>query len=222
MTDIVYTWDEAGVYSGRLVLDSSYADPLDPSVLNAPRNSTPSWPPDAGERQAARINADAKTWSIVPDWRGLTYWLADRTKVTITEVGVEPPAGWLESDPGPDLVEVKAAKHSELREKYGEAIEADVIYTTQEGLTQIYQADQAFSVANLSQMIIAFQASQSVPSGFYWVAKDNTQVPFSYADLLGLAEAIGASGFAAYAHWQDLKAQVEAAPSTEEVGVIEW
>lgn len=222
MTDTVYTWDDAGVYSGPLLLDESYADPLDNAVLNAPRNSTPVWPPDVGKREAARINGDFRTWSVVPDWRGFSYWRADRTQVTIRDLGVVPEEGWLEQDPGPGIDEAKVAKHAVLREGYEAAIEADVTYTSMAGVTQVYQADQAFSVANLSQMILAFQASQAVPDGFYWVARDNTKVPFTYGDLLGLAQAIGASGFAAYAHWQDCKALVDAAETVEEVEAVAW
>lgn len=222
VADIVYTWDEAGVYAGALELDDSYTDPLDPSVRSAPRNSTRYWPPEVGERQAARINPDGKTWSVVPDWRGFTYWTADRSSGTISVLGVEPPEGFLSSDPGPSMDDLKSAKHAQLRERYGAAVEADVVYTSLDGTTQIYQADQAFSVANLSQMILANQAVQSVPGGFYWVAKDNTKVPFLYADLLGLAKVIGDSGFAAYVRWQELKAQVDAAATPEEIEAVVW
>lgn len=218
----VYTWDEFGIYSGTLELDQSYADPLEPGVLNLPRNATRVWPPKAGEREAARILPDGKNWELIPDWRGFTYWRADRTKVTITKVGVEPEDGWLSADPGPSLDEARVLAHARLRSAYLSQIEADVTYTSSGGVTQVYQADQAFSVANLSQMLVAFQATQSVPAGFYWVSKDNTKVPFTYSDLQALAAAIGESGFQAYAHWQSKKVEVDEAETVDDVEEIEW
>jgi hypothetical protein len=71
-------------------------------------------------------------------------------------------------------------------------------------------------------MLLAFGATQAVPSGFYWVAADNTKVPFTYADLQGLAQAIGTQGEAAFQHLQALKDQVRAATSIAAVEAITW
>lgn len=111
---IVYTWDEAGVYSGPLELDQSYADPLEPGLLNLPRNATRLKPPQTGKHEAARIQPDGQQWDVVPDWRGHTYWLANRTQHRITAINVVPPDGWLPADPGPTLDEAKATQTANI------------------------------------------------------------------------------------------------------------
>lgn len=44
---------------------------------------------------------DNSAWDLCIDKRGTTYWLTDRTKHVIDELGVEPPADALFEDPGP-------------------------------------------------------------------------------------------------------------------------
>ena len=104
---------------------------------------------------------------------------------------------------------------------YQQAIQVPVSYTSKGGVTKTYQAD-AGSVANLQSMLLAFGAAQAVPSGFYWVAADNTQVPFTYADLQGLAQAFGAQGAAAFQHLQTQKAAVNAATTVSAVQAVTW
>lgn len=120
----VYTWDDAGVYAGPLDLDQSYADPLEPGLINLPRNATRAKPPSTADREAAVISADGKTWTVVPDWRGLVYWLTDRTQHRITALGIEPPAGWLPADPGPSLDDVRESQTSKIVADCEEAIVA--------------------------------------------------------------------------------------------------
>jgi hypothetical protein len=104
---------------------------------------------------------------------------------------------------------------------YQQAIQQPVSYTSKGGVTKTYQADTG-SVANLQNMLLAFSATQTVPSGFYWVAADNTQVPFVYADLQGLAQAFGTQGAAAFQHLQTQKAAVLAATTVSAVQAITW
>lgn len=121
----------------------------------------------------------------------------------------------------PSLEEVQAQQINTLAQAYRQAIQQPVSYTSKGGVTKTYQADQQ-SVANLTQMLLAFQAAAATPSGFYWVAADNTQVPFAYADMQGLAAAFGAQGAAAFQHLQTLKAEVMAATTTSAVQAITW
>jgi hypothetical protein len=88
-------------------------------------------------------------------------------------------------------------------------------------VTKTYQADPG-SVANLQGMLLAFGATQAVPSGFYWVAADNTQVPFTYADMQGLAQALGTQGAAEFQHLQTQKAAILAATTVDAVQAITW
>jgi hypothetical protein len=119
------------------------------------------------------------------------------------------------------LAQAQDKQLAALYAAYQQAVQQPVSYTSEGGVTKTYQADPD-SVANLTRMLLAFGAAQAVPSGFYWVAADNTKVPFTYADLQGLAQAIGTQGEAAFQHLQALKDQVRAAASVAAVQAITW
>ncbi|MEX3690832.1 DUF4376 domain-containing protein [Paraburkholderia sp. BR14263] len=119
------------------------------------------------------------------------------------------------------LEQARVQQIAVLRAAYNTAIQQPVSYTSKAGVTKGYQTDSV-SVSNLSQMILAFQATGAVPDGFYWVAADNTQVPFTYADLQGLAQAMGAQGAAAFQKFQTLKVEVAAAATIAAVQAIDW
>jgi hypothetical protein len=104
---------------------------------------------------------------------------------------------------------------------YQQAIQQPVSYTSKGGVTKTYQADPG-SVANLQNMLLAFSVTQTVPSDFYWVAADNTQVPFTYADLQGLMQAIGMQAETVFQHLQTLKNKVRAATTVAAVQAITW
>ena len=108
-----------------------------------------------------------------------------------------------------------------LAAAYQAAIAAAVSFKTAAGVTQTYQADDG-SVSNLQKSIAGCMASGTTPTGFYWVAADNTQVPFTYADMTGLAAAIFAQGSAAFAHLQTQKAAVKAATTVASVQAVVW
>lgn len=104
---------------------------------------------------------------------------------------------------------------------YVAAIDTSVSFTTSGAVTKTYQTDQQ-SLANLTNMLLAFGGTGVVPGGFYWVSEDNTQVPFTYADLQGLALAMGTMGFAAFDHLQTKKDAVLSASSAGDVYAITW
>lgn len=123
--------------------------------------------------------------------------------------------------PAATLAQVQAAALAGVAAADQAAIAAPVTYETKGGVSKAFQADPG-SIANLQSMLLAFSASQTVPAGFYWVAADNTQVPFVYADLQGLAAAIGAQGFAAFAKLQAAKSAINAAATVAAVEAISW
>jgi len=149
-----------------------------------------------------------------------SQWLACLEKPGWTVVGgvltppVPPTAAEL-------LAQAQVAQIATLKQSYGAAIQQPVSYTSKGGVTKTYQADPQ-SVANLQNMLLAFQAAGAAPTGFYWVSLDNTQVPFTYADLQGLAAVMGEQGAAAFQHLQTLKAEVTAAASVSAVQAITW
>ena len=117
------------------------------------------------------------------------------------------------------LQQAQEAQIQALVKAYQSAIAQPVSYTSKGGATKFYQAD-AQSIANLSQMMLAFVGTQILPTGFYWVCADNTKVPFVYADLQGLAAAMGAQGFAAFDSLQTKKAAVLSATTVQAVQAI--
>jgi hypothetical protein len=147
------------------------------------------------------------------------------TNSTLTLVPAAPGANytwdWTAKAWNYDLVGAQEALNATLTAAYAAAIQADVSFTTSAGVTQTFQADSA-SISNLNNMIAAFGGTKTVPAGFYWKAKDNTQVPFTYADMQGLAAAIGSAAYTAFQHLQTLKAQVAATTTAAELASISW
>ena len=119
------------------------------------------------------------------------------------------------------MADALAAKLAEFETAYAAAIVADVSYTSVGGVTKTYQAD-AGSVVNLQATINGCAKTQTTPSGFYWVASDNTQVPFSYADLLALAEVIFVQGAIAFQRLQAAKNAAKAATTYVALSAVQW
>jgi hypothetical protein len=120
----------------------------------------------------------------------------------------------------------KAQQIALLSAAYANAIVQAVSYTTKAvspavGITKTYQADPQ-SVSNLQSAIAGCSAAQATPTGFYWVAFDNTQVPFAFADLQGLAAAMFGHGAVAFQHLQTQKAAVNAATTVSGVQAVVW
>ena len=102
---------------------------------------------------------------------------------------------------------------------YFDALYADIEYTNLGGVTQVFQADQA-SLVVMMQTIIG--SGGSLINGFVWGASDNSQVPFTFADLQGLANAIYMRGNGLYFHQQMKKAEIRACTDVESVSLINW
>lgn len=119
------------------------------------------------------------------------------------------------------LQQAQAAQIAMLALAYQSAIVQPVNFTTAAGVAKNFQAD-ANSVNNLQSMLAACTPAGKTPAGFYWVAADNTQVPFTLTDMQGLAAAIGAQGWTAFQHLQTQKSAVLAATTVSAVNAISW
>jgi Domain of unknown function (DUF4376) len=119
------------------------------------------------------------------------------------------------------ISQVQTNRIATLQAAYDAAIVVPVAYTSRAGVAKTYQADPA-SVANLQAALAGLGAAGATPTGFYWVAADNTQVPFTFADLQGLAAAMLAQGWAAFQHLQTQKAAVRAAATVADVQAVVW
>lgn len=83
------------------------------------------------------------------------------------------------------LAQIKAARIAALTTDYTVAIQQAVSYTSKAGVTQTFQGDTD-SQTRLMQASQGFGMAGATPPGFYWVAADNTQEPFTLEDLQGL------------------------------------
>ena len=119
------------------------------------------------------------------------------------------------------LAQAQADQIAVLTDAYQTAIAQPVPFTTATGVAQMFQAD-ADSIYNCTAAMLGCQGAQATPAGFYWLAQDNTQVPFTYADLQGLAAAFLAQGAPAFAKLQSLKTAVRAATTVEAVKAQAW
>ena len=98
--------DSNRLYTGPVFCQ---ADPEDQDRYLLPYGAYWDQPPPVQANEIQQRTEDLTGWHVIPDFRGLVYWLADRTCHEITEAGVEPPSGWLDSDPGPSAEQIAAA-----------------------------------------------------------------------------------------------------------------
>ncbi|WP_158602104.1 DUF4376 domain-containing protein [Pararobbsia silviterrae] len=104
---------------------------------------------------------------------------------------------------------------------YADAIQQNVSFTTAAGVTETFEADSD-SQTLLVSATQGYTIAGATPAGFYWVAADNTQVPFTLADLTGLYQATLAQGWEAFQKRQTLKSQIDAATTVATVQAITW
>jgi hypothetical protein len=118
------------------------------------------------------------------------------------------------------LADAQTSQIASMARSYAGAIAQDITFTTAAAVSKVFQADEQ-SVSNAQAMLSAYGAS-GVPSGFYWVAKDDTQVPFTLTDLQGLAKTMGDQGWSAFQRLQARKASILAAGTIAEVQAVTW
>lgn len=191
----------------------------------APTLATAENKPEIGANEVAVIVSGQ--WQVLPDFRGETYWLADGSRHDITEIGETVPAEGLTSPPAPPppaaptLAQVLNQQAAMLQAAYMVAIQQPVSFTTAAGVTKTFDADTD-SQRTLQTAAQGYEMAGSVPDGFYWVAADNTQVPFTLPDLKGLYAAMLAQGWTAFQRLQDRKSALAAATTTSAVQAVVW
>jgi hypothetical protein len=108
-----------------------------------------------------------------------------------------------------------------LTAKYEAIVQQPVSFTTAAGVAKTFQADSN----SQNVLLIAttgYNLAGATPQGFYWVASDNTQVPFTLADLKGLYGVMLQQGNIAFQTLQTLKAQVRSATTIAAVQSVAW
>lgn len=112
----------------------------------------------------------------------------------------------------PSIQEVRAAQMAALTATYATEIQQPVTY-----MGAVFQANDAGQT-----LISRVLACGSVPEGFFWLDAENTPVVMSYVQLQGLALTMLARGQSAFARLQQLKSQVRAAPTVNDVRAVVW
>lgn len=102
---------EHAIFSGTV---PAWESPLEPGHYLLPGQATFDEPPIAGEHEAVQWSGDA--WTIIPDWRGVSYYTSRGDPVVIEDIGVSPPADALDTPPPPtfgqrQLAAAKAVIH---------------------------------------------------------------------------------------------------------------
>lgn len=127
--------------------------------------------------------------------------------------------------PAPSVAELLAAaqvaKLAELDAAYAVAVTQPVSFTSAGGVAKTFQADKV-SQDTLTVSMQGYALVGSVPAGFYWVAADNAQVPFTLDDLKGLYAAMLRQGWAAFQNKQVKKAAVRNGIEVSEVEAVGW
>ncbi|MGF6549298.1 DUF4376 domain-containing protein [Paraburkholderia youngii] len=113
----------------------------------------------------------------------------------------------------------RARQKALIDTSYAVAVQEPVSFKTAGGVTNLFDGD-ATSQTILMQTTQGYTIAGGVPSGFYWVAVDNSQVPFTLADLQGLYTTMLARGWTAFQKRQTLKAQVDAADVNAVQGIV--
>lgn len=134
----LYAFDpHTGLYIGSFKADP---DEQQPGKWLKPAYTTDQAPPSTGANEAAVFKNGA--WSVVPDWRGHVYWLADGSEHTIDQLDVTPPADALDAAPNPPLATLQQQATAAIDTAAG-AARARYITTVpgQEGTYQIKAAE---------------------------------------------------------------------------------
>lgn len=104
---------------------------------------------------------------------------------------------------------------------YAAAVTANLSFKTAGGVTAMFEAD-VDSQTLVMQATQGYAIAGATPSGFYWLSADNTQVPFTLADLQGLYQAILSQGWTAFQKRTTLKQQIDEATTISAVQAIVW
>lgn len=127
-------------------------------------------------------------------------------------------------NPTPKFIidEAKKRKLSEMQSEYVKFISSSIQYKSKGSIETMFQSDEN-SLNNLRSLLIGLGSNPKLlPKEFFWVAEDNSHVPFTYEDMELLGNAIALRGISAFANLQDKKSQIRDADNVSSVNSIVW
>lgn len=155
-----------------------------------------------------------------------TWWLQTQETLLATPVSLSNLDSVIGTEQSPTIVvpivtltDVQTSKIIELVNTYYTYINSDIEYTTVGGVKAIFQADNNSQSLLSKEMLVYTLPNSVVPIGYYWIAADNTRVPFTLEDLQGLTKTIGDRGWIAFDNLQTKKAGVLTIIDTSDVGI---
>ncbi|MFI9653962.1 hypothetical protein ABGV17_04420 [Guyparkeria sp. GHLCS8-2] len=132
--DIFHLHPQTGEFVGQGKADP---DPLNDGEFLIPANAVPTAPPTAGHNEAAVYSKGQ--WSLVPDYRGTEYWLADGSHHEISELGIEMPADALDSPPPKQIADLATDKIDTLEQALQAEFDGGMTHTMPDGTADVVQ-----------------------------------------------------------------------------------
>jgi hypothetical protein len=121
------------------------------------------------------------------------------------------------------LTQAQAKQISSLAMEYQGAYTAPIAYRAiADTVSRDYQATSASQDALAQELAIYSVTGAVIPADYYWVATDNSHVPFVLPDLQGLSAAIGARRWDSFKRFQERKSAVKSAVTVDNVLAIVW
>jgi hypothetical protein len=204
----VYLFDKStGFYEGIAFAQES---PLEPGEYLLPECGTEEEPPAVGTYEIALWNNSK--WQVLPNYKGVTYWLPDGTKHECTDAGVALPSG-------ASLTEIKLLPDIklELRTKVNE-IRNELEVSGFPYMGKVFDSDPR----SFLRIATANDAALKSPDfQVEWTTKDNSKILLNATEMLGVLPALAVHGQAIFSHSVTLKEAIEAAETLEALQAID-
>ena len=183
----IYNYDNDGYYINESLADE---DPLTAGEYLIPGNATSEPPPPTSAHEICKFDGG---WKIVMDLRGTQYWLDDALH-TITEIGVELPAGSSLEKPqsviDAEFVQYKQTARDAINRIRDSRIYAGVEFPPDSGV--MFDSDELAQKninGAVTMSILAAASGQQFEQP--WIAKDNSVVTLDAAGVTGLGVTLG-------------------------------
>lgn len=201
-------WIATPDYRRVTIYDTATGQPRPQLALGEalPETATLEVPPQPGEREVIRWDAEHRVWQRVPDRRGESYWLPDGSHHVISEIGEVLPEDALTELPPPTLEALREQRRADIN-AWRDQQEMSGIVFEHAGR----RWDGGLRVRSRLSPVVSLLG---LPEGFFWTDADNNDVPVTQTELVALnaahEAAITAQGFSIHAHQREMKQAIEA------------